>query len=283
MRCRYADPHLHPNPVKGLGGKVIASKARDAGFWLLGFLTLPPWDYNLEPSLDNYERIIEMVIRECREASSNDLKVKCFAGFHPGEVDRLIDRYNIKPMDALELGYKVLDVIKEKCLKGELDGIGEVGHQHYKTWADRALISHLILERALLISEETGCSIQMHLENNENSTVEIIRKTLDRIGVKPGKRIIFHHAKPSMAVKAFRLGLSSTIPGTKKRLLEYLVNNVPPVYMLESDYVDDKGRPNAFYPWDLALLQEELLREGVVDEEYICKINRDNPLDALET
>jgi TatD-related deoxyribonuclease len=282
LKCRYADPHLHPNPIKGLGGKAIASKARKAGFWLLGFLTLPPWDYNLEPSLDNYEKIIRMIIRECREASSSNLKVKCFAGFHPSEIDKLIDRYNIKPIDALNLGYKVLDIIREKCLNGELDGIGEVGHQHYKTWVDRALITHLILEKALLISEEADCPIQMHLENNEHSTVEIIKMTLDRIGVRTDKRIIFHHAKPSMSIKAFDLGLSSTIPGTNKRLVEYLVNNIPPVYMLESDYVDDKGRPNAFYPWDLADLQEKLIREGAVDEEYICRINHDNPVKALK-
>ncbi len=281
MRCSYADPHLHPNPVKGLGGEKIASKSKEANIWILGFLSLPPWDYELEPTLRNYEKIIDMIVKECRKSSGKGVKVKCFSGFHPAEVDILIDRYHLKPLEVLELGMKVLALIRDKCISGELDGVGEVGHQHYRTFSDRALISHKILEKALEISKDYGCPVQMHLENNEHSTVALIHETAMKIVGKPSRQIVFHHSKPSMAVQAYEKGYLSTVPGTKKPLLEYLFARTPPVYMLESDFVDDANRPKPVYPWDIAGMQELLLREGKVDEEYVCKVNRDNPQEAF--
>jgi TatD-related deoxyribonuclease len=282
MTCNFADPHLHPNPIKGLGGEKIAIKSKKANIWLLGFLTLPPWDYGLEPTLQNYEKIIEMIIKECKKASSTGVEIKCFAGFHPAEIDRLIDHYKLKPLDVLETGMKVLNLIKDKCITGELDGIGEVGHQHYKTYPDRALISHMILERAFEISRDYNCPIQMHLENNEHSTVAIIHETVMKTISTSSRRIIFHHSKPSMALQAFRLGYLSTVPGTRKPLLEYMFSQIPPVYMLESDYVDDSMRPNPIYPWDIVEFQRQLQSNGKVSEEYLCKINEDNPREAFK-
>ena len=281
MKCNYADPHLHPNPVKGLGGEKIASKSKEANIWILGFLSLPPWDYGLEPTLHNYEKIIEMIIKECKKASDKGVQVKCFSGFHPAEVDRLIDQYHLKPLEALEVGMKVLTLVRDKCISGELDGIGEVGHQHYKTFTDRVLISHKILEKALEISKDYGCPIQMHLENNEHSTVSLIHETVMKIVGKPSRRIIFHHSKPLMAVQAYEKGYFSTVPGIKKPLLEHLFAKIPPVYMLESDFVDDINRPHSVYPWDIAQMQEVLLRERKIDEEYLCKVNWDNPRQAF--
>ncbi|MCE4614806.1 MAG: TatD family hydrolase [Desulfurococcales archaeon] len=281
MKCSYADPHLHPNPIKGLGGEKIAFKSKKAGIWFLGFLSLPPWDYGLEPSLHNYEKVMEMITKECRKALNIGIQVKCFSGFHPAEIDRLIDHYRLKPLEVLEMGVKILSIIKNKCVNGELDGIGEVGHQHYKTFPDRALISHQILEKALEISGDYECPIQMHLENNEHSTVAIIHETIMKTVGKPSRRIIFHHSKPSMAIQAYEKGYMSTVPGVKKPLLEYLFSRIPPVYMLESDFVDDNRGFSTVYPWIAVEMQESLLHEGKVDEEYLCKINLDIPREVF--
>ncbi|MEB3825536.1 MAG: TatD family hydrolase [Desulfurococcales archaeon] len=279
--CRYTDPHLHPNPLKGLGGSRIADEMAKRNAWLVGFLSLPPWDYGLTPTLENYEKIMNLIYRECSNARDKGLNVLCFSGFHPAEVDKLIDRYSFKPLEVLELAYKVLGLIKEKCRRGELDGIGEVGHQHYKTFPDRVLISHYIMEKALEIALDEDCPIQLHLENNEHSTVEIVDDTVKRLGGHPSRRIVFHHSKPSMAEKAFGRGYSATVPGSNRRLLEHVFSKLDPVYMVESDYVDGPQKYARNHPWTIIETVNNMIEEGIVSEEYVCKINEDLPSKAF--
>jgi TatD-related deoxyribonuclease len=41
----------------------------------------------------------------------------------------------LKPLEVLELGFKVLEELSKLVDRGEIDGIGEVGRQHYRTRA----------------------------------------------------------------------------------------------------------------------------------------------------
>ena len=273
-----ADGHGHSNPVRGMGAARIAERFKEAGGWFWALLSLSPWNYGIEPAgLESYERMIEIVVRECKEAEDAGLRVACLAGFHPADVDRLIDRYKMDPTRVLELGRSVVDHIAGLCREGILDGIGEVGRQHYKTGAERAVIAQLILERALEHARDYGCIVHMHLEHVGRITVDLVEDTAKRIGLGDARaRVVFHHSKPGTGSYASSLGYPVTIPGVQ-RLLPHVFRELEPFYILESDYIDDPSRPGAVvYPWEMAEEVHRLYSKGLVGEEYLYRVNVDN-------
>ena len=68
------------------------------------------------------------------------------------------------------------------------------------------------------------------------------------------------------------------MPG-KEAILREAFRQLKPEYMIESDFIDDPKRPGASsYPWDIVENQIKLVAEGVVDEDYVYKINVDVPV-----
>lgn len=276
MTVPVGDAHSHTNPVRGLGASRIAEKFRENGGWFIAIVSLSPWAYGLEFSgIDSYRSVIDILARECMEAEQAGLKTACLAGFHPADVDRLIDKYRLKPEEVLELGLRVVEMIGKACKDGFPDGIGEVGRQHYKTTAERVLISELILERAIEAARDFGCLVHMHLENAGPITTRLVDTVVERLNDRSlRERLVFHHMKPRHTVYASRLGYPSTVPGTPE-LLRNIMGKVPPVYMLESDHIDDPMRPGAVvYPWVMAEHVQRLVRRA--GEEYMYKVNVDN-------
>ncbi|MCE4628117.1 MAG: TatD family hydrolase [Desulfurococcales archaeon] len=265
--------------MRGLGAAKIAERFREAGGWFMALVALSPWHYGMEfRGFDSYAETIDLLLRECKEVEERGIRVACLAGFHPADVDRLIDKYGMKPMSVLDLGLRVVEHEAKLCREGTLDGIGEVGRQHYKTFPTRALISQLILERAMELARDYGCIVHMHLEQEGETTLGLIDLWASRIGM-PGeakKLLVFHHSKPSLAVRAHKLGYSATVPGTPA-LMTRVLGNVDPVFILESDHIDDPNRPGAVvYPWVMAETLQKLVEKGRISREYAYKINVDN-------
>jgi len=275
MTIPVADAHAHSNPVRGLGAEKIASKFRAEGGWFMALVSLSPWAYGIEPEgLESYKKVFDILARECHAASSEGLKTACLGGFHPADVDKLIDKYRMDPVDVLELGLAVVEEAARLCRDDFLDGIGEVGRQHYKTTPERALISNRIMERALELAKDYDCIVHLHLENAGKITIDLVERSAVEIGVLKKEKVVFHHSKPNMAVEAARLGYAATIPG-KPLLMDNVMGRIPPVFMLESDYIDDPMRPGAVvYPWVMAAHVQKVARK--VDGEYLHAVNVDN-------
>ncbi|MEB3817015.1 MAG: TatD family hydrolase [Desulfurococcales archaeon] len=272
-----ADAHGHSNPVRGLGASKIASKFKASGGWFQALVALSPWHYAIDfNGFDSYVEAIDIHLRECKAAEEAGLRVACIAGFHPADVDKLIDRYKMDPLKVLELGESVIEYVGKLCREGVLDGIGEVGRQHYKTSPERVLIAEYILEKAVELAADADCVVHMHLENSGLATVELTHRVLSSIKLGEKRRkVLFHHSKPVMVQRAWELGYSSTLPGLL-RVLEYSFQQLEPVYMIESDYIDDPGRPGAvIYPWEIADNIARLRAKGLVDEEYLYRVNVD--------
>ncbi len=271
-----ADAHTHTNPVRGLGAARIASRFKSQGGWFMAIVALSPWAYNIDfTGIESYREVLDILARECMAAEEAGVRTACLAGFHPADVDRLIDKYRIAPEKVLNLGLSWIDELASACKEGFLDGIGEVGRQHYKTRAERVIISEIILEKALEIARDYDCLIHMHLENAGRITIDLVNMKLRSIGTPRNlKRIVFHHMKPGHALYVADLNYAATIPGTPE-LLDNVLGKVPPVFMLESDHIDDPMRPGAVvYPWLMAQHVNRMVRK--VGEEYLYKINIDN-------
>lgn len=271
----FADAHAHSNPVKGLGAIDIAKRFSKINGWFMALVMLPPWHYGFEnvKSLSEYEKAVEIHVSECRRAGEH-LRISCLAGFHPAEVDSLINT-GLNPVQVLELGFKVVEYVANLCRKGVLDGIGEIGRQHYKTMPERIAISYTITQHALLLARDYGCLVHLHLENAGPVTVDTINYYVNTIRALPAK-ILFHHATISVAKRANELGYLSSIAG-KKELLREAFTSIGPIFVPESDFIDEPKRPCvSVCPWDMVENQKKLLNEGLVDEEVLWRVNVDN-------
>ena len=279
MKLLYADAHMHSNPVKGLGASEIARRFKSRGGWFAALVGLSPWHYAIDVRDNPYQayvKSIELHIAECRRAAEQGLTVSCFAGFHPADVDHLIDA-GMQPHRVLELGEKVIEHIARLCREGRLQGIGEVGRQHFKTSPERVAIAQEILTLAMEHAKDLDCPIHMHLENAGEATVSLVERLARRVGIEK-KLLLFHHSKPNVAAVASQKGFYATLPGKEQILRYYLVNRFPTRgVMIESDYIDDPRRPCvSSCPWEIVERQEKLLREGVVDENTLYRLNVDN-------
>lgn len=271
----FADAHLHSNPVSGLGIEKIAKRFKSLGGWFMALVSLPPTHYGLQQDRDGYVKAIDITIAECRKARSLGLRVACFAGIHPADLEKLLTRHMADPRKVLELSEYVLREIARRCQEGLLDGIGEIGRPHYTTRPEAFVINELIMNKALTLAKDLNVIVHLHLEQGGIVTVMDINQRVETLRLMKGK-IILHHLDYKTAREAVRYGLPFTIPA-KYPLLKHAFTHLEPVYMIESDYIDDPKRPGvAAYPWDVIEIQLTLLKEGVVNEEYLYKLNVDN-------
>jgi len=278
---RFADAHVHSNPVNGLGAAEIAKRFKRKGGWFIALVGLSPWHYNIEEkNYDGYVKAIQLHIRECRTAAAQGLQIACFAGFHPADVDKLVSAGK-HPEEVFYLGLRIVEYVGKLCRDGVIDGIGEVGRQHYRTSPDRFAIAASIMLRALEIARDNDCLVHLHLENAGPVTVLTLDEVVERIGIDRGK-VFLHHAKPNIGLEAVKRGYQVTIPGHKETLrYAFNVKELAENMLIESDYIDDPRRPCvSSCPWDVVDRELELVKEGVVDVDTLYKINIDNVVKA---
>ncbi|MFP3143817.1 MAG: TatD family hydrolase [Caldisphaera sp.] len=271
----FADAHSHINPVKGLGYK-ISEKFKSNGGWFISYVSASPWDYfDSFNGFESYKKMIDYQVDECKKSNEIGIKTACIAGFHPEDIDILIDKIKMSPISVLNLGLKVIEYESNLCKEGILYGIGEVGRQHYKTMPERVAISQLILEKSLEYARDYDCMLHMHLENADVDTVELIDYSINKVNIKDKRKIIFHHAKPSMLIEINNLGYSSTVYGIDE-VLNFVLYNLPPIFMIESDFPDNPSYKKVVYPWELPAKLTDLAKKFNLSEEYLYKINVDN-------
>ncbi|MEM1802485.1 MAG: TatD family hydrolase [Sulfolobales archaeon] len=271
----YADAHLHSNPLTGLGSRSISKKFKSLGGWFLAIVSLPPTHYGLNSDFEGYAKSIDILVRECKIAREEGLTVKCLAGIHPADLDRLINTQKLRHEEVLNLAFKVLEHICRLIKTGVLDGIGEVGRPHYKTSPEGFIVNEIVLRHSLRLANDLGSIIHLHIEQGGFLTVRDLNEVLSYISIRKNL-VLLHHLDLRTGLEACNSGFTFTICG-KQQLIREAVKRLIPVYMIESDFIDDPRRPGiAAWPWEIIEHQKMMLTEGIVDEEYLSKLNIDN-------
>lgn len=271
----YADAHLHTNPVKGLGGRVIAKRFKDCGGWFMALISLPPRHYGFNYSFEDYVKSVEILIRECRAIREEGIVVRCLAGIHPADLEKLITEKLLEYEEAYSLALRVLNYVGGLIKDGLLDGIGEVGRPHYKTIPEALVINELLLRYSLTLAKDLNTIIHLHLEQGGYITAVDVVDLINRINVSKDL-ILMHHLDIRTATEVERFNLIYTLPG-KLQVIREGFKRLKPTYLIESDFIDDPKRPGvSSYPWDVVENQKALLKDGVVNEEYLYRLNVDN-------
>ena len=272
----FSDAHLHLNPVKGLGAERVGEKLAREGFWFTGLVGLPPYYYGLnKPSVDSFEKAINILVSQARALREKGIKVKTLAGFHPAEVDEY-NRMGLTIREVYELAERVLKLIESKIKEGVIDGIGEVGRQHYGTSYARISVAESVMIRALELARDLNVVVHLHLDQSGWPTCHLLSKVVELIGVKR-KLVLVHHANKHSAQPCVEYGLPISAP-VKQEIPEII--RLPGLILVESDYIDDNERPGASsYPWDIASVFTRLVKTGVIEEGVASRVLVDNIVD----
>ncbi|MCC6021939.1 MAG: TatD family hydrolase [Desulfurococcaceae archaeon] len=271
----FADAHLHSNPLRGLGVRNIVKNFKAVGGWFLTIVSLPPSHYGLGSSFDDYVKSIDILVRECAVAREEGVKTKCLAGIHPADLEKLINSQSLRHDEVINLALRVLDYIGKLIKSGVLDGIGEVGRPHYRTTPEGFIVNEILLRHALRLAKDLHAIVHLHLEQGGILTVLSIADLLDSVSLRKDL-VLLHHLDIRTAVNAEEVGLRYTLCG-KLQLLKEGFKRLKPTYMVESDFIDDPKRPGvAAYPWEIIENQLLLLKEGLVSEDYLLRLNIDN-------
>lgn len=271
----FSDAHTHSNPVQGLGMSKIARKFASKGGWLIVVVSLPPYHYGIsEPGPQAYERVIEILNQEAEIARAHGLKTVRLAGFHPAEIDEYYRR-GIGGKDLYELVDKIASLYERALKEGLIDGIGEIGRQHYAVPPDRIIMAEIAMIRFMEVARDYNAVVHFHLEQGGWVTVYSVTKLLERTGLPKNKAIV-HHASHETAKYAEHHGVPYTLPIKKFEYKDYIA--VSSLAMIESDYIDDPRRPGvSAYPWEIPVKISEMLSGGQLSEEDAYRLMVDNP------
>lgn len=273
-RILFADGHLHSNPIKGMGMNAIAKRLTEIGGWFVALVLLPPYHYGFENTFEGYLKAVDVLRSECRASRELGLRAVCLAGVHPAAIEDEISMNTKASVKVLEKAIKVIDYVAKLVREGVLDGFGEIGRPHYKASPEAFIVNNIITRYTLTLAKDLGAPTHLHLEQGGELTALDIENNIKSLGIDEYK-VVMHHADVSTAKAAQARNLISTVPG-KYPVLKEVFRLLKPYFMVESDYIDDPKRPGvSSYPWEIVENQKKLLNEGIVDEEYLCKLNID--------
>ncbi len=281
MNLYYSDAHTHTNPIYGLGAERIAKKFKGVGGWFMALVSLPPYHYGfMESGIEAYRKTIDLLVSEAGKIREAGLKVRVLAGFHPAEVDEYFRR-GMKLGDIIELAESVIKLIVGYHRRGLIDGIGEVGRQHYSTAPARLVVSEIILLKAMEAARDNDMIMHLHLEQGGFVTVESIKYFTSFTSINKN-RVFLHHVTINEALWAEKYGFNYTVPAkyrSLKRVFEAGLRRV----LVESDHIDDPKRPGvSSYPWDIPVRIKQLIDEGIINEETVHRVMVDNIVETYD-
>ncbi len=268
-----SDNHAHINVIKGLGAREIACRFRREGGRLLIIASLLTWSHDYPPcELSSFEKLYRDTVTAVRLVREEGVNAGCVLGIHPAEIEQMISR-GWSREQILSFVEKCLNMITEYIKRGEAQGIGEVGRPHWEVPERNWSIHNEVLELALGYARDLDVPVHLHLERKGEHTLQDIVNMVRKVNNRP-YRVVLHHAQPEIAVKASELGLTPSIPvGRRDEFAKAL--ELPPVYVVESDYLDDPRRPGAVIaPWALARKMREVVSiRGVDYVNTVCLHN----------
>lgn len=270
----YSDTHLHVNPVKGLGAEKIAKRFKQRNGWFMAIVALPPYHYGFtEPSIGSYWKTIELLNKEALKAREQGLEICRFIGIHPAEIDYYY-RQGIKPDKLIQLINDVLGLIEKAIRENLVDGIGEIGRQHYGTSPERIVFSEIVMVKAMILGRDYDVPIQLHLEQGGFISAYSVKLLGEITGLDLGN-VIIHHVNRETAVWADEFSIPFTIP-IRYFDEKYAVSTWKNA-MFESDFLDDPTRPGvSAYPWEIPDKIRGYVEMNLMNEEYAYRLLVDN-------
>ena len=275
MSLKVSDNHCHVNPVRGLGPREVARRFRKEGGHVLVVVSLLTWSLELPPcELSSFEKLYRMTVDACRQVREEGVPSLCILGIHPAEIHQMILRgWSLDQI--LSFVDSCMKLVEKHVKNGEAHGIGEVGRPHWDVSEKELEIHNTVLARCLEHARDLDVPVHLHLERRGISTVNSVAEMVNRIGNRKYS-VVLHHAEGKVVQEAYSRGLMPSVPVGKRQDLEEAIKQEP-VYVVESDYLDDPNRPGAVIPpWSLVRKLRNYVNSGKITADYLRKLTFDN-------
>ncbi|MBS1263111.1 MAG: hypothetical protein MAG715_00280 [Methanonatronarchaeales archaeon] len=264
------DDHLHLSP-KGKPEDAVRDFEDEGGTHLFSPNLLPA-TYGVEISEgEDYREVFERHV-ELVESVSGSVEVFPLVGVHPVEVPRLAGEMGLEAAgDVVSAG---LDVAAGFVRDGRAVAIGEVGRPHYDVPEAVVEACDRLLRKAFRLAAAAGCAVQLHTERMDGPGVEAVASVAKEEGLGPGG--VVHHFSPPLIDEC---GGAGTVPSVLARsdFVEEAASRGDR-FLLETDYLDDPGRPGAVLgPGTVPARTADLLERGVLSEAAAERVHRKLP------
>ena len=226
----------------------------------LNLVNLP--DYEIAPS-EYYERLYSNTL-EIADAVRREFGITVLVTLGPYPLDYFFfERALIEPAKAMKKG---IDVAARFVMEGKADAIGEVGRPHFPVSDDILKISEDIFEYAIMSSKDLGKPVIMHTEDltekSHRDLIEFARET----GMDP-RKLVKHHALPADFGIRDQMTLSTLASRSNVRVAASSDRD----FLLETDYVDDRSKPDKVIPIDSVPKRAIMIKSEYDDWERILE------------
>jgi TatD-related deoxyribonuclease len=219
--------------------KEAVKKFLNAGGNAFNLVNLP--DYAITPS-EYYEKIYSNTL-EMADIIRREFDITVLVTLGPYPLDYFFfEKAGMDPVKSMKNG---VDTVAKLIRDGRADAIGEVGRPHFPVSEDILARSEEVFEYAISVSKDLRTPVIMHTENlTEKSHVDLIRCARE-IGIEPSK-LVKHHALPFDFGIRDEIVLSTLASRSNVRVAVASTRN----FLLETDYVDDRSKPDKVIPID---------------------------------
>ena len=204
----------------------------------------PSFSSGLPTDLDGYRAAYSDTLGMAEEVrAAYGIEVGVILGPHPVVWEHQIEPLGLKR--ATELHLEAVSLALDLIEAGDAVCLGEVGRPHYQVSDEIWSAANEMLREIMAMAAGAGTSIQLHVEDNGETTCRELAALCDEAGL-PRDRAIRHYA-PADIGDDFTHGLAATVSvgrGSVETITTSAASASAP-WGMETDFLDDPRRPGA--------------------------------------
>jgi TatD-related deoxyribonuclease len=204
----------------------------------------PNFSSDLPTDLDGYRAAYSDTLSMAEEVrSAYGIEVGVVLGPHPVVWEHQIVPLGLKR--ATELHLEAVSLALDHIEAGDAVCLGEVGRPHYQVSDEIWSSANEMLREVMAMAAGVGTSIQLHVEDNGETTCRELATLCDKAGLARNRAI--RHYAPANVGANFTHGLAATVSvgkGSVEAITATAASANAP-WGMETDFLDDPRRPGA--------------------------------------
>ena len=231
------DDHMHLRKDGFLMEAV--HKFESAGGTAFNLVNLP--DYSLPPS-GYYNSIFSETIR-LADIVMRESSIFSLVTIGPYPLDYFyFEKAGMDPVEEMMGG---IDLASKLIQEGMANAIGEIGRPHFPVPERIVDDCNSMIRYAIETAKDVSCAVVLHTEDLDKNSLRQLEEMAYSAGMD-SHRLVKHHEKPENL--AWNSGVTASILASRRNVHEAL--RFGKSFMLETDYVDDRSKPDKVIPAD---------------------------------